>query len=169
MAANPNWARWVYASLAYHLKQVAESESFPVMIEGNDQRTDEFLKAAHRAEIRINGPFVQRVSRGYYRAWVDGNVLVASTSLTDSAYELHRIVGLFQAALDTPVPVWNYGGEPDDYVEGSPETQVFLGCLKPKPGARDSVSVFHFGQTEKTDQVRHAMADATLEMFLDTN
>ena len=38
MSANPNWARWVFASVATFLKQVAQSQQLAVLVEGLDDR-----------------------------------------------------------------------------------------------------------------------------------
>lgn len=153
--------RWTFASLAAAMTEVADT--FPVYVEGNDERTDAFLEASHRAEARINGPFVQELSKGYFRVWVDVNVLLTSQGTLRDRYELHRIAGLYLHALTEAVEVWNYGSQPGDY----DDDPTLLGCLLPRAGRNRSVSVFHFGQTEKTDQVRQSAVDATLEMHIE--
>ena len=44
MSANPNWARWVFASVATFLKQVAQSQQLAVLVEGLDDRTTEVME-----------------------------------------------------------------------------------------------------------------------------
>ena len=53
--SNPNWNRWILASLA-DFKQVASGLSLPVLVETLDQRTQAFMAARDRAEVRITGP-----------------------------------------------------------------------------------------------------------------
>jgi hypothetical protein len=65
MSANANWARWIFASVADHLKYVATATDLPVLVEHLDERTPQFSKATDRAEIRITGPFSQEIS-----AWI---------------------------------------------------------------------------------------------------
>lgn len=164
MPIDPNLARWTFASVVTHLKAVATTDSHLAIVEGVDEKTDSILEAPIWAEIRMTGPFVQQ-QQGQYRVNVDANVLITCNS-DARGYEISRIAGLYQEALSTPIPVWNFGDQPGDWVEGDEETQVLLGCLSAKPGRAESVAVFHFGQIEKTDKVRQALADASLEMFL---
>lgn len=167
MAANPNWPRWVFASIAKHLKQVATTDAtFPAMVEGLDDRSEAFLSQKLRTEIRVNGPFFQQ-RQGEWFMWVDANVLITANMDGPHPYELTRVAGLFLEALTVPIPVWNYGNLVGDYVEGDPTTQEFLGCLTVRGGSRESVGVFHFGQIDKTDRVRQSLVDATLEMTLE--
>ena len=78
MAANPNWARWIFHSVADYLKEVATDADLPVLIEHFDERTAAFERATDKAEIRITGPFDQELSKGYHRIYVDVNVLLTS-------------------------------------------------------------------------------------------
>ena len=78
MAANANWARWIFHSVADYLKEVATDADLPVLIEHFDERTAAFEHAGDKAEIRITGPFDQELSKGYHRIYVDANVLLTS-------------------------------------------------------------------------------------------
>ena len=154
MAANPHWARWIFHSVADYLKEVATDVDLPVLIEHFDERTTAFERATDRAEIRITGPFDQELSKGYHRIYVDANVLLTSRydGAAKNAATILKYAGLFQEAMSEPIAVWNFGGEPGDYVEDDPETQVFLGCLIPRPGRNESVRVMNFGQIEQDRQ-----------------
>lgn len=164
MAANPNWARWIFASVAYHLKQVAQAHAVSVLVEHLDERTPTFMQASDRAEIRITGPFSQKLSEGYYRIWLDANVLLTSRydGEVKNAYTVLKNAGYFHEAMDQPIAVWNYGNEAGDY----PDSQVFLGCLMPRPGRNESVRVLNFGQLDKTDKVKQTAVDARYVMYL---
>lgn len=165
MAANPNWPRWVFASIAKHLKAAATTATYPVMVEGLDDRSEQFLTQKLRTEIRINGPFFQQ-RPGEWFMWVDANVLITANMDGPHPYELTRAAGVFLEAITTPIQVWNYGNLAGDFVQDDPSTQVFLGCLQVR-GGKESVGVFHFGQIDKTDRVRQALVDASLEMTLE--
>lgn len=167
MAANPNWARWVFASVATHLKQVAIDNDLPVYVEHSDDRTPAFNNATDRAEIRITGPYVREESKDCFKLQVAVNVLLNSRYDTGkNAYSVLKYAGDFQAALSDVIPVWNYGNEPGDYQEDDPQTQVFIGCLLPKNGKNDSVRVDHFGQLEETSRIKQTLVDASFYMFL---
>ena len=135
--AEKDWARWIFASLADYLKEVAQGRNLPVLVEHLDERTEAFMHAADRAEIRITGPFCQELSKGYFRLFVDANVLLTSRydGQQKDPYAILKHAGAFCEAMDAAIGVWNFGGEPGDYVEGDPATQIFLGCLVPGQGA----------------------------------
>jgi len=78
MPANPSWARWLFASLATYLKQVAQDNNILVLVEGLDERSTEFMQATDRAEVRITGPFIRELSHNYWELKVDVNVLLTS-------------------------------------------------------------------------------------------
>lgn len=169
MPANPDWTRWIFASVADALKTVATDNDIPVLVEHLDERTKEFERATDKVEIRITGPWVQELSKGYYRVWVDVNALLQSRydGQAKNAYTIHKNAGLFQAAMSTPIGVWNYGSEPSDFSEDDPDSQVFLGCLLPRPGKNDSIRVNHFGQVNAVDKLKESSVDARFVMYLD--
>jgi hypothetical protein len=164
MSANPNWARWLFASAASVLKNVAESNDLPVLIEHLDERTAAFIQSSDRAEIRITGPFSQEISKDYHRLLVDVNVLLTSRydGAAKNQYAILKNAGLFHGALSMPIPVWNYGPEDGDYND----SPVFIGCLLPKGAKGDLIKVFNFGQTNETDKIKQSVVDARFEMYL---
>ncbi len=168
MPANPNWARWLFASTADVLKTVATQNNLAVLVEHLDERSDTFMKASDRVEIRITGPFSREISKGYHRVLLDVNVLLTSRfdGPAKNQYNILKYAGLFHGALSMPIPVWNYGAEDGDYVEADVETQMFIGCLLPKGAKSDLVKVYNFGQTNETDKLKQSVVDAHYEMFI---
>lgn len=153
--ADRNWTRWIHASVAKYLKQVAVTNEIPVLIEGIDDRDQSFMEAPDRVEIRLTGPHSQELSRGYHRLYVDINVLVSSQMGDESknVYDLDNILGLFHEAMDGAISIYRLGTGPDD-------DQSLLVCLNPRSGKNDSVRVIHFGQIEKTDRLKQGVVDA---------
>lgn len=156
---NANWARWVFASIAYYLHQVADDQNLPSLVDGMDERSDEFLNAPHRVEIRINGPFAQQF-QSEWRLWADANVLLTSI-MDDDRHTMYRLAGEFQSAMAGPIPIHNYGNQPDDTGD------ELIGCLRLRGRNSDGVELFNFGQVEKTDRVKQAIVNARYEMFLE--
>ena len=106
MPANPNWARWVFASVATYLKQVAQQQQLPVLIEGLDERTTEFMSATDRCEVRITGPFTRELSRDYFQVEVVVNVLFVSRyEEQKNQYAVIQKTGVFQEAMDGNIAV----------------------------------------------------------------
>jgi len=165
MPANPSWARWLFASLATYLKQVAQDNNILVLVEGLDERSTEFMQATDRAEVRITGPFIRELSHNYWELKVDVNVLLTSRidgPDTKNRYTFTRFAGIFQAAMDAAIAIHRYGNQ-----QGDDETLV--GCLSPLSGRHDAVRVFHFGQINTTDGLRQSMIDAKYVMELSDN
>ncbi len=160
MSANPNWARWIFASIAKNLSAVANTNSIPVIVEGIDDETDAFTEETDRVEIRINGPYTKEMP-GEYRIQMDINVIL--TSRFDGAQKnRHAILtnaGLFHEAMDQAIKVYKYGdsvGDDDSY----------LGCLVPRSGKNDTIRVIHFGKVDPTDKVKQSVVDNRYEMYL---
>jgi hypothetical protein len=164
MSANPNWARWVFASVASYLKQVALEAELPVVVEGLDERTTEFMEATDRCEIRITGPFTREASHNYFYIEVVANVLFVSRyEEQKNQYAIIQTMGLFQEAMDGSIAVYKYGTGPDD------DEHALVGCLSPVQGRNDAIRVMHFGQVDPTDRQKQSMIDARYRMELFTN
>ena len=101
MPANPNWTRWIFASIADNLKPLAVTNSIPVIVEGMDDETDAFSEATDRIEIRISGPYTKQL-HGEYRLYVDVNVLLTSRfdGPSKNRYAILINAGLFHEALN---------------------------------------------------------------------
>jgi hypothetical protein len=162
MPANPNWARWTFASVATLLKKIAAEAKIAAIVEGLDERTTAFMEAAERVEIRMSGPFTRKLSPHYYVLNVDINLLFTSRYEVDgNQYDILDAVGVFHEALDSPVPILRYGDQPGD-------DQSLVGCLLPRRDRNDAVRVFHFGQTDQTNRQKQVMIDARFYVYLDT-
>jgi hypothetical protein len=160
--AQRDWDRWILASLATYLKSVAGGCTLPVLVEGLDERTPAFMQATDRAEIKITGPSSQQPSNDYFRLFVEVSVLLTSRydGPTKNAYSIAEYAGAFHEAMNVPIGVWNFGGQPGDYVAGQPETLTFLGCLTQRPGRGDNVRVEHYGQIDKTSKIKQTLVEA---------
>lgn len=161
---DPNWTRWVFASVAEHFSSnVFTPNNIPFILEGIDERDDQFMTEQDRAEVRINGPWSSELSSNWWRIWVDINILVTSYfgGTDKDAYTLERNVGLIHEYADTTISVRKHGPGPGD--DGS-----LLGCLRPRAGKNDSIRVIHFGQFSKTDRIKQSQVDGRYVMDLCT-
>lgn len=159
MPYDPNWPRWVQASVGDYFKSIAIANSYKSLIEEIDERTTDFMESPLRAEIRINGPAIVEVSKGYYNFEVDVNILISSymDGQLDNAYDGTTMAGIFAQAASDSIPVFKYGNGPDD-------DQSLIGCLTLRRGRTESVKVFHFGEIDKTSRLRQLAVDVRLEM-----
>ena len=164
MPANPNWARWVFASVATFLRQVAQSQQLPVLIEGLDDRTTQFMEATDRCEVRITGPFTKELSRNYFHIEVVVNVLFLSRyEEQKNQYAIIQKMGVFHEAMDGAIAVYKHGNQPGD------DEHALVGCLSPVQGRSDAIRVMHFGQITPTDRIKQSMVDARYRMEISTN
>ena len=161
---NPNWPRWIWASVTDYLSSnVFVPNSLPFITEGVHERDDDFMQADNRAEIRVNGPLTRELSADYWRLWVDINVLVLSNmdGQQSNAYTLETNLGLVLEAMDTVIPIFRHG-------DGSEDDGTLLGCLSPRTGDNDSIRLIHFGQIDKTVRIKEGVVDGRYVMYLCT-
>lgn len=168
MAANPNWARWIKASVAKYLTvSVATPHTLPFLVEGVHERTQAFTEASDRAEGRVNGPFCDEESKNYWRLDVNINVLVISNmdGNAKNIYTLDTLAGYFLEAMSVGIPIYRIGNLT---LPGSVDDGSLLGCLSPRTTKSDSIKILHFGQIQRTDRVKECMVDARYKMWITT-
>ena len=158
---NPNWARWVAASVAVYFKTIADSLKLKIIIEGIDERESEKMEVDH-AELRINGPMTRQLSEGYFRLDVDTNILLTDLmgGEGDNPYDLMTWAGAFQQAAEKAIPVYRYGPDTTGVDDSSQ-----VGCLTIR-GRKEGSDLFHFGQVSVDDRVRQAAVDTQHWMHL---
>lgn len=158
--ADPNWTRWIHASVAKSLSTVAAAKGMAVLVEGVDIRDDDFQSAPDQLEIRVNGPFSRELSKNYHELVVGVNVLLKSQMGGQSRNRfLHdTLLGHLHDAMDGPLAIYRYGTGPDD-------DDTLLGCLKLAPG-KSYVRVYHFGQVDPSLLMQQGMVDAEYRMYL---
>lgn len=139
--AHPDWTRWIHSSVAKFFRDLATSNSLPMLIEGVEERTTAFMQTPNRVEVRMNGPFTREISANYHRIYVDINVVVTTRKGAENTdpYLLDRTLGLIHEAMDGVIPIFRYGTGPDDDREQ-------IGCLSLRTGKLDNLRVLHFGQ-----------------------
>lgn len=164
MSYNPNWPRWVQASVAVYFKDICDNLGYVSLVEGLDERTTEFIESTDRIEIRVNGPFTREMSRGYWYFDVGVNILVFSHmgGSQPNAYLGTEMTGYMAQAASDVIPIFKLGnGDEDD--------QSQIGCLQVSGQGRknnDTVKVFHFGEINKEDRLRQFGVDVNYEMTL---
>jgi len=162
MSMNPNWPKWIAASVAVYFKAVADAIPLKIIVEGVDERESEKMEVDH-VELRINGPYVYENSKDYFRLDVDTNVLFTDLmgGESDNPYNLHTWAGLFQEAAQKPIPVYRYGPDTSGVDDGT-----FVGCLTPRGRNKDASKLFNFGQISVNDRVRQMAVDTRHWMHL---
>jgi hypothetical protein len=155
---DPNWPRWIAASLARHFDAELTLAGLPMYLEGQDRRTD---RLTDYAEFRYTGPRITELSKDYWQLDVDVDVLVVSKTSDSNIYTPEAGVGVVLAAFTPDIPVFRYGKGPQD----DPDDQ--LGCLRMVPQT-GGVLVTNFGPPKDQVRLRQASVEATYRMNLST-
>lgn len=155
-----NLSRWILASVATYFKVVADSLNLTYFVEGIDERESDTMRAEH-VELRVNGPNIREVSKDYWRAHVDINILLIDymDMSTENAYDLNQWGGEFLAAMMKPIPIYRLG-------TGVNDDDTLVGCLTQRKGISEPARLIHFGQISKTDRIRQAAVDGKFEMYV---
>jgi hypothetical protein len=161
---DPNWPRWIVASVSDYFKDVSDDIELPLLVEGVDEREAEKIRAMNHFELRIHGPETKEVSKGYFRIFVEINLLVTSFigGQQQNAHEMVQFLGLLQQAASEDIPVYRFGLTP------GVDDDTFLGCLKPDSARSEVVTVFNFGEIDRARHIRQSAVDGRYRMELTT-
>lgn len=150
MAVDARWHRWVYASIAKHLHDIATPASIALVVEFLDERTTSWSTASPRAEAVITGPLSKEISNKFHRIWVDVFLtLTSDRSSNDYVHVGHS--GTLANALDQCITVRDYGDT----------GLVDISILRPIRDAGQTISVTHVRPSEG-DQEIHSTIQARL-------
>lgn len=157
MSANPNWPRWIFATVSKHFADALT----PLFIEGQHRDTRE-LKDFF--EMRLDGPTLREVSKGYWILRIEINILVQSAMDDKNYHRIHQSVGNAAAAFDAVINVYKYGNNIQD-------DQSFVGCLRllQNRETRDYLEINHFGQIDKKTKLMQATVEGHYQMELETS
>lgn len=151
-AVNPNWHRWIYASVAKHLKDSVGD--LPLVVEFLDKRGTDWETAVSKAEATITGPMTKEISAGLHRIWVD--VFITLTShLSSNGYQHVDHAGTLASALDQCIVCKDYGAT-------GLET---IGIIHPTPEANQPVKVNHLKPAAKDTQLHSTIQAKFLGYF----
>lgn len=149
MSRNANWDRWVYASVARHLR--AAITPTPIVFDFGGKRTSAWETADHRAEVTIGGFRTRKINRSTYKVECDVFVTVSSDK-TANNYSHVDAVGDVANALDSCITVMDYGAT----------GLVPIGLLRTKNGGDEFVAPDHI-KPKDTDDRLHSIVDVTFE------
>ena len=148
MARNANWDRWVYASVAKHLRAAIASE---IVFDFGGKRTSAWETADHRAEVTIGGFRTQQINRSKFKVECDVFVIVSS-DITANNYTHVDVVGDVANALDQCVTVMDFGAT----------GLVEVGLLRGKKGDDQFIAPDHI-KPKQTDDRLHSTVNVTLD------
>lgn len=136
---DPNWTRYLHASLWSYVKRELQTLGLLVYLEGQSRKDITGPDAKDYVEFRWDGPDAKEVSKDYWILKVKLNFVISSVVNRPDAYTHKRQVGLVQSILRNSISVFKLGtGESDD--------QSLLGCLQLEVNSREGIETHYFGQ-----------------------
>lgn len=161
MSANPNWPRWIFATVSKHFQDASTAAGIPLFIEGQHRAT---RKLKDFFEMRTDGPTLREVSKGCWVLRLEINIIVQSTMDDTNYHRIHQNVGIVAQAFDRAISVFKFGNNPQD--DGS-----FVGCLEliQNRESRDFIEINHFGQIDKQTKLMQASVEGHYKMILQTS
>ena len=157
MAINPNWSRWIFASLSKHFYDAYTAAGVPLFIEGQHRDTRQLPDFF---EMRVDGPDLHEISKDCYYFRVEVNILVQSVMNDTNYHRIHQNVGVAAAAFAKAIPVYRKGNGPQD-------DQSFVGCLQllQNKSSRDFLEINHFGQIDVSTKLIQATVEGHYKMI----
>jgi hypothetical protein len=157
-----NLARWIYQSVVKHFESTANGISLPYFVEGVHERTEANMRADH-VEIRVTGPELKELSKGYYDVKVIINVLFTKnmTIRGADAFDIIQWTGVFSDVMLDPIQIYKAG-------TGAGDDGSLIGCLRVDKDRNAAVRVYHFGQLDKDTRIRQSEVDAEYGMTYQT-
>jgi len=148
-----HWPRWVRASLSEHFNNV--TGSFVLFVEGmyREEQTESDV-----VEVRIDGPYLTEVSKGYWKIFCEVSLLLQTAMSTD-LYREDRLVGIITKACSAGIQVFRYGTGIDD-------DNSFFGCFHVVADARgkERIQVNRFGQIKPNVRLLQSTVEVHLVM-----
>jgi hypothetical protein len=150
-----HWPRWIVASVARHFD--ARRQGLLMFIEGENHEEN----VADYVELRVDGPFILELSRGYFKLIVEVNVFVISARNDEDLYKIYRDCGTVAAAFTGSIDVFKLGDGVDD-------DQSLLGCLVliRSGDQREALRVSHFGQISAVTPILRSSVEGHYHMEL---
>lgn len=157
MSANPNWPRWIFASISKHFNDELTAAGLTLFIEGQHRDTKAIKDFA---ELRLDGPNMIEVSRNYWQLKIEVNHIVQSAMDDTNYHRIHQNVGVVAAAYTRTINVYKLG-------TGAQDDQSFLGCLHLLQERRDVLEINHFGQISESLKLVQATVEGHYQMHLE--
>jgi hypothetical protein len=146
---NPNWNRWIKASVFNHLVTELGTEDH-IYIEASPRKTSE---QPRWFELRFDGPewFSRRLNQWFMT--IEVNVLVSVKSDLKQLYTIDNLTGRAVVAFSKTIPVLKLGSESGD-------DQSHVTCLRLTSTKRDGIQVSNFGIVQTASQLEQSTVEA---------
>jgi len=156
---DPNWGRWIFASVSNYFNTISGAASIPFFVEGADKADTEELEYF---EFRINGPEFKEISRNFWNIRVEINVFCEAKRQKENFHRIHALTGVAASMFANSIECFKFG-------TGAGDDSTSFICLQLESKGGEDVRVHHFGQLEPDLLAMQATVDGCYEGFLDAN
>ncbi len=159
---NPDWVRWIIASLYSHFHQSIEVEQ-GLQTHMTGERFDlKFRKNTH-CEVRVDGPRFKEISKGLFYVYLEVNIFVSvnmgnETPTTSKKHQLYGMAieqGKVLKALSQAIPILKLGSGINDTGE-----QLCCLTLSTASGRKDMIEINNYGQIDQNVPLQQSSLEA---------
>lgn len=150
--------RWVNASIATHFSTLVNGELFQYT-EGEERETED---QHDYFELRLDGPYINEVSKGLYQVDCTINALVCSIKNDENIYTLDDNIGIVLKGFTKAIQVFQLNATTAVDGDGDPLPPIFEGCLV----LQTPVGVTRFGQIRSDERLMQAQVEASYRMLI---
>lgn len=144
---DPNWDRWIMASMVKSFTD-ALLPNYKIFVE--DQPIADSVIQADHLEFRLNGPYIQEVSKDTFYIDVEVNILVVTQIDPKDFYKARKMAGDVANAFNNNICINKLGTGPYD-------DQTYIGTMiLDTKTAKSRVKIDHFGQIDPNISVSHS-------------
>lgn len=155
--SDPNWPRWIFASMSKHFSDAAVAANVPFYVEGDDRNIQ--AEASSYFEFRMNGPSLNEISKDWWLANIEINILVCAKRTDADFHKIHTLVGILTSAFTSSIKIFKYG-------TGIGDDQSVLDCLTLFAEESDDVRVQQLGQLDPNLLEAQASVEGDYRGFL---
>ena len=153
-APNPNWTRWIHASITKHYLDNVATVDFPCKIR---QASD--VNVPSWFELRIDGPEIGQFTANEWYLALEINILISTDKNSANMWQHETNCGVIQGHWGTSFEITKEGDEAGD-------DNTHVGCLQLQTGRDHSRELSNFGNIERNVPLLQSMSEAHYQMFL---
>ena len=150
MPLSQHLPRWIISSVSQHFE--GRRQGIFMFIEGQLRDTSD-LKDFF--ELRVDGPYYTELSKGFWRVYIEINVLIQSAQDKEDRFRIYKTAGVVAAAFEQVISIFKYGDEVGD-------DNSLVGCMKllGDKEARERIQISHFGQVGPETGISQSTVEA---------
>lgn len=151
-----NLPRWIFASASKFFNDTIAG-TLPMYFEGQSRRTD---NEQDYLEFRLDGPYVQELSKDYFKVEFEINILVVSHTNGNDFHKLYRDCGIALNCFK-PFSIFKLG-------DGIDDTGDYIECatIPRSKDQREAIRVSHFGKIDPVKPVVQSSVEGHYHFFV---